>query len=497
VSAIWLLAAMAAPPFGVEQADVPELGLPSEGRPLALSLEQATAVALRNNGELRVRGLSLAENEARILEARARFDPELFAEAEVFDELASQTARATGERFDVRGQSTQARFGMRGRLVTGTEIEGAVSHDLDDSNRTPPQQRVRLGLSIRQNLLRGFGPRVNGVATRQAEMALQASRWELQGFVESLVLRTEQAYWALTLAERERSIVEAALKVSERELRDVRTAIEIGERARLDDAPVEAELARRRQAFIDVKNRARARALELAALLNLKALERPIVPTSTVPQVPEPSALGDARIASALQLRSELRQARRLAEREVMETIVTRNGLLPRLDFFIELGKTGFDRRVPRAFENLDTSTYDVRAGLSLSRLLSNRQARAAQLRARASADQATVALENLERQVELEVRLAMGEVVRARAQVEAAAQTRAAQARVVEGEKQRVAAGAGTALLLARAQRDLLEARLAEARAAVAQRVALSTLHQAEGSLLTRRKIFVVPQEE
>jgi len=463
--------------------------------PRELSVEDAAMLALRNNRDLRVQKLGpvIAGTFERI--ERGAFDPEVFAEGSFFQENASQTARATGERFDVEGRSTNVRAGVRKRFSTGTELEAIMAHQFDVSDRTPEQQEARFGLSMTQQLLRGFGPAVNLASVRQARLEAEASRHEMAGFVQSLLADTEIAYWRLVLAEKEIAIFERSLEVARRERREIEDRIEVGALPELDAAPARAQVARREQALIDAESRLRAARLRLSQLI---APDRPgrldaeIVATSD-PRVDNPlEQEADARVRLAEQYRPEVAEAELRLQQDRLETVVTRNGVLPQLDFFVDLGKTGFSDSAPGAFGALGEDTYDIRAGLSVSRAIARGAAEARDRRARATARQSRAALENLRQLVRLDVRIALNELDRARAQIDASAATRTLEERTVAAEKERFEVGAGTALLVAQAQRDLLSSQIEEVRAIVDYRVALVNLFLAEGTLLARRGITV-----
>ena len=85
-------------------------------------------------------------------------------------------------------------------------------------------------------------------------------------------------------------------------------------------------------------------------------------------------------------------------------------------------------------------------------------------------------------------MRLAANEVERSRQQIHASQTTRILQEDTVWAEQERYAVGSSTALLVAQAQRDLLEAQIAEVEAVISYRLALIDLYVAEGSLLDRR---------
>src|SRR5690606_8653404 len=134
--------------------------------------------------------------------ASGAFHPEVFAETDYFAEDSSEVARSTGTRFDVSGQASSTRMGIRQRLPFGTEVEGSVEHRFNVSSRTPEQQASRVGLSLTQSLLRGFGPGVDLAELRAAELDTAASIYELRGFTEAVVADTEILYWRYVLANR-------------------------------------------------------------------------------------------------------------------------------------------------------------------------------------------------------------------------------------------------------------------------------------------------------
>jgi outer membrane protein TolC len=194
------------------------------------------------------------------------------------------------------------------------------------------------------------------------------------------------------------------------------------------------------------------------------------------------------RLQLAKKLRPDLNDARTRLEQYNLETVVTRNGLLPRLDFFISLGKTGYADSFSASFRELDGNSYDLAAGLRLSLPLGNRTAKAQDLAASSTRQQGQEAVTNLQQLVELDVRLAFNELERNRQQITASAVTRALQEATLAAEKERFDVGASTTLLVSQAQRDLLVSQIAEVEAIVNYRIALVSLYLSEGSLLERR---------
>lgn len=476
-------------PEWTEPAPLPSI---DEGG-LSLSIEQSVLLTLRRNRELQVQSFVPVIAGAFEQLERGVYDPELFSELTYFEETASETARSTGERFSVEGEDQNAEIGLRQRFPTGTDVEASFAYIRSTSNRTPEQQESRLGLSITQSLLEGLGPAVNLVDVRQAQLGTQASLYELRGFVEALVAETEIAYWRYVLAGEQIAIFKQSLEVARRQLNEVEQRIEVGVLPRNAAAAARAEVAQRDQALIESRSIWEDRRLRLLRLLNASSEEQfrlEVKPTSPPSTISSPLTDLDERLLLADRMRPDLNEARLRLEQRRLEVVRTRNGLLPRLELFIDLGRTGYAEAFSETLRNLDGDTYDLAAGIRFSAYLGNRQDRARDLAARASREQSESAVDNLRNLVQLDVRLALNQTERNRQQIEAGTVTVALQEQTLEAEQERFSVGASTSLLVAQAQRDLLVSQLSQIEAIVNYRIALVSLYLAEGALLERRGI-------
>ena len=463
-----------------------------------LAVEEAVLMVIENNRDLRVQRLTPQITATFEQIERGVFDPELFASTSIIEERAVEVSRATEESFAAEREDTAYEAGVRQRLPTGTDIEMGVTSDRSTSNRSPEQQDARVGLTLTQSLLRGFGPAVNMASIEQAVLETAASEFELQAYTQAIVAQAEQTYWLHTLAQQRIAIFEESLRVAQQQQNEVRDRIEIGVLPRTEKAAADAEVAQREQELIDARaelNNLRLRLLRLVSSRDGQNLDAPLATTSS----PELDAvvLDDVadRVMLALQNRPELGEARVRLEQARLDTVVTRNGVLPRLDFFVALGKTGFSDSFSEAFGNLDDDTFDLEAGLALSASLGNRAARGRQQGATLSRAQAVESIANLEQLVQLDVRLAVSEVERARQQITASAATRRLREEAVRAEQERFRVGTSTSQLIDQAQRDLLESQISEVDARIAYRLALVDLYLAEGSLLQRRGLSVATQ--
>lgn len=477
----------------------PELTIPRNGQQLDLSVEQVVMLAIMNNRDLQVRRMGPVIDGAFEYIERGTFDPELFLGFEYTEERTTETARSTGTQFSVEGRETNAIAGIRQVFPAGTTIEATVDQDRDVSNRTPEQNSARLGLTITQSLLRGFGPAVNLARVRKASLDSVISLYELRGFTEALLSETETAYWNFVLAEKEVEIFERSLQVALKQREEVELRIEVGILPEIEAAATRAEVARREQALIGARSQVEDRRLRLLRLINPHPdarLDYRISATSQPGIEPLPITDMSDRIDLAMQMRPDLNEAILRVEQNRLETIVTRNGILPKLDLFLALGQTGFAGSFSDSIRALDESTYDFTVGMRLSHFIGNRTQKARNLAALASLSQAKEAVKNMEQIVRLEVMLAVNEVERARQEISATRATRILQEETLKAEKERFDVGASTALLVAQAQRDLLASRIAEVESIVNYRVGLIGLYLAEGSLLERRGVSLPDKE-
>lgn len=460
---------------------------------LDLSVEKAVLLALRHNRDLHVRQISPVITEAFEQIERGRYDPEFFAEAEYYKESASENEEIDIDSDNDVSKESSIITGLRQEFPTGTLVEAGIGQNRTISSSNNEEQEARLGLTVTQSLLQGFGSAVNLVSIRQAEIDTLASVYELRGFAESLLADTEIAYWRYVLAKEEIAIFLQSLAVAKKQREEIELSIEVGILPEFEVAAARAEEAFRIQALINARSQLEDSRLRLLRLISpspdryldseIRAISEPRIEPQLI------NDLGD-RLELAEQSRADFKEAHLRLQQNRLETIVTRNGILPRLELFISLGKSGYSDTFTDSFREIDGDSYDLTAGLRLNHFLGNRAAKARNLAAYATQQQTREAIANLRLIIHLDVRLAINEAERLRQQIDASRATRIFQEQTMNAEKERFEVGAGTALQVAQAQRDLVLTQIAEVEAIVNYRIALVQLYLAEGSLLERRGI-------
>ncbi|MFZ1199938.1 MAG: TolC family protein [Desulfobacterales bacterium] len=309
----------------------------------------------------------------------------------------------------------------------------------------------------------------------------------------------ERIYWDYALARRQIEIVEESLKVARQQLDETNELIAVGRLARAELAAVQAEVAAQEQALIEARASKESIHLQLLRLLNpagpgIWQREVDLIHQPTLPEI----KLEDVElyVAVSMRMRPILNQARLEILRGNLELVKTQNGLLPLLDLFITLGKSGYANSFGVSISNITEDRYDALAGVRFNYPVYNRDAKALHRRALLAREQAQKALDNLSQLVEVDVRTAYIAVNRTKQQIAASSVTRMFDEEKLRTESEKLRVGKSTSFLVAQAQRDLLVSRIAEVRALANYLKALIDLYRLDGSLLERRGISAPGRE-
>jgi len=481
------------PPAG--NAETPLNAHPAETTGLLrVNLQDAVLLCLKNNRSLVVERMNPEIQKTGELQEKAVFDPTLNAEIAAGRTKEKRPSGSASEMENITTDSIEGGIALQTYFPTGTTLDLEVGTGMNEISYYEEAFYItRLGLSVNQALLQGLGTTVNRVRLRQARLDSRFSAYELRAYTEFLIADVEQTYWDYALAKRRIEIVEESLKVARQQLAETQTLIEVGRLAKAERAAVQAEVAAQEQALIEARAARQSIRLQLLRLLNpggrnMWQREIELVHQPTIPDIQlEDVAL---HVAVSQRMRPVLNQARLLIQRNELEIVKTGNGLLPLMDLFITLGKSGYAESFGKSLAALEEDSYDAAAGLRFDYPLRNRDAKARHRRAVLSRDQARQSLENLRQLVEVDVRTAYINVNRTRQQIAASTVTRRFDEEKLRTETEKLRVGKSTSFLVAQAQRDLLASRIAEVAAIVNYLKALTDLYQLDGSLLTRRGI-------
>jgi outer membrane protein len=490
-------------PAKADKARGPQAAEPSG--PVELTVSKAVLTAIENNRQLVVEriGPQIVRTGEQL--EQGVFDPRLTGSIGYFRELG-MGINSSGELFNSTENSLIGDIGIAQLLPTGTAISLGVKTSVVDTSglgSSPAFPRrpgllgqlveTRAGLTVTQALLRGAGTSVNLARIREARLDTLASDYELRGFAVAVVACVEQTYWDLVLAGRTVEILQQAVAMAEDEFRQLKERIGAGTVAGMNLTAAEAETALRRDELVDARSEMAKTRVRLLRLLNLPGGD---LWSREVQLVDRPSAavvaLDDveSHVQVALRMRPDLNQTRLGIQRGDLEVVRTANGLLPRLDLFVTLGQSGYAETFGGSWGNIDGSRHEVLVGMRAEYPIGQHTDRAWHGRAVLTRRQAEEAVKNLEQLVQEDVRTAYLEVRRTQEKASTAAAACRLDEQKLRAEMELALLGKSSAFQVARAQRDLVRTRLAEAAAVVGQMKAVVDLYRLEGSLLDRRGV-------
>ena len=444
---------------------------------LSLTRDGAILTALSRNRSLAVERFGPSIASTRVDEARAAFDPRLLATISHGKDPRLQEQAPERE--------ILAEMEIREYLPTGTEVFLSGS-DIKNTRTTNWDHTGVWAVGVRQSLLRAFGPDVNLVDLRQARNEAAIGWHVLRGFVLELARRSETAYWEVVLSRQVLEIRRQAVELAAEQLRVNEDFIDVGKLAPNARVFAQSELAARQADLIDARADLRTSRVELIRLLNPVSENQwdlvldPVDPPDVAGLEMEPgrsAALADL-------FRPELAESRlRLANRE-LETIRTRNGLLPDLTAFASFGR----------YIHGEGPSNRYQVGLSFEKAILNRAEAARDRRARFEQEQAEAALANLEQVIGAEVRQAAIEVDRQWGRIRATRQEVASRREELRVEEEMFRGGLSNNLDVFQVQEDLIDAQVDAIEARVRYIQSLTELYYKEGTLLPRRGIGAEP---
>ena len=476
----------------------------SGNKPLAITVEDSLLLTLQNNRALRVEKINPLVRQTFEDEEQAVFDASLSGESSVSRERG-QRVSTSGSVVENGINSSETTLGLSRYLPTGTRIGIDASTRRLYSDLSPDQHTSRLGMTITQSLLEGRGIDVNLADLRQARLDTSISEYEFQGLLLTVIAEAEKAYWSYYLALRQVDIYRESLTLAQRQLDDTLERIAVGMLAETERTAADAEMALRNEDLINARSNLEKERLHFLRLMNppgftlwdrdIELLDKPDMPETDTgggkSNYPGHDSV-ESHVNLAFKMRPDLNQALLDIKKGDIEIVKTKNGLLPKLDFFLTLGKSNYSESFSGSVDVSEDNFYDVLAGITLELPLSARGKEAGYRRAILGRDQAEESLENLKQLAELDVRTAMIEISRTREQITATAASRKLQEEKLNIETEKYHVGRSTMLLVAQAQRDLVASRVSEAEAKVNYLKALIELYRLDGSLLQRRGISI-----
>jgi outer membrane protein TolC len=406
---------------------------------------------------------------------------------------------------------------------TGTTINFSFFNSRQATNSTDfnlsPTLSSTFRFQITQELLAGFGFGPNLRYLYIARNNKKISDIAFKDQVIATVTQIENIYWDLVSAYEQTQVNEQSYAFAQQTLENVRKQLQLESVPAMDVMRAEAEVSKRDQDLTVART-----SLQLQETLMKNAITKslddpaleamPVIPTDKMESVTIQSTqpIQDL-IAEAQHDRPELAESDiDLVNRQISRK-AARNALLPSLSLTAFYGGSGlagplnpvynttnngpnsstvpvdFSGALQNAFNNTSPDYY---VGLNLSIPIRNRVAKADQYRSELEYRQAELRMEQLKKQVRIEVRNAQFALDQTGARVEAARKARDLAQRTFDITKKEQDLGAGSSYQTLSAQRDLALAELDLVSAMTTHEKAKVELDRATGTTLEHNGILI-----
>jgi outer membrane protein TolC len=485
-----------------------------------ITLDEAIEMALRRNEEIIITRESVAGADGAARSARGAYDPVLEVEA-----AWSRSSQPVNSSFSGAPEGKAAptnkgaEFGasIRQLLPTGgvLSVRGAGLRETTDGTSAllSPAYGTRLGVELRQPLLRDLTTDAARLAVRVSSAELEGAEAQLRRTVSDTVTEVEQRYWTLVAARLGIEVRQQAVQLAEEQLNETRSRIESGAVPETELAQPRAELERRRGDLL-AEREALARAQNALKLLILDGADDPLWSEALDPIEETVIAIEPVDLATlqeqALSKRPELAFFEAAVRARRAETAFAKNAVWPSLDAVVSYERFGlagsrnpagpedelpadWEGDLGTSFESLGDGDFDAtRFALVLGLPIVNRTARGAAAVARSVEHQAEADFARARKTIRAEALDAAAALETAGQRIEAARAAREAAEVQLSAEQERYAVGLSTNFLVLTRQNDLSEARLDEISALTDYRTARTAVARATGSLIEDRGIEV-----
>lgn len=372
----------------------------------------------------------------------------------------------------------------------------AASDDFDLTDQTYTQIQTTARLTLKQPLVRGFGPDVALANEKRADLASAEATIQTQLEAENMVRDVVAGYWELAYASFEVDTRAESLQLAEMQEKLTREEVRAGRSAQNALNAVIYEIAVRKEAQLRAQLEVEKRSLELRRKVGLGLGRREVLMRPG-----EALEIGDAEwdVDEVLtQSRKTNRKLATIALQKKMADVdvkVTKNAILPQVDVSLSGALLGRGTTTGDSFSALSgVEGYEVTAGLSVSFELSG-AAKSAHEAASARRRRLDVDRADVERQIDAEVVNAAKAVTASRTRVALSDKAIAVAEDNAKAERLSFQAGKTTNFSVMQRQSELIEARLRRGRAVADYHVAVAQLQWLSGTLLEQYRINVLPR--
>ncbi len=416
--------------------------------------------------------------------------------------------------------TTQVNAVFSQAFPTGTSINATFSNARQSTNspffNLSPSLNSTFRFQIQQELLAGFGFGPNLRYLNIAKNNKKISDIAFKDQVIATITQIENIYWDLVSAYEQTQVNEQSFSFAQQTFENAKKQLQLESVPAMDVMRAEAEVSKRDQDLTIARTSLQLQETLMKNAIT-KSLDDPVL--EAMPVVPT-DKMDTATIQATHQIQDLIAEAQHnrpdLAESDIdlvnrqISRRAARNALLPSLSLVAFYGGSGLAgplnpiynlgqnvSNVPTDFvgalqNTFNNSSPDYYVGLNLAIPIRNRVAKADQFRSELEYRQAELRMEQLKKQVRIEVRNAQYALDQTGARVEAARKARDLAQRTFDITKKEQELGAGSSYQTLSAQRDLALSELDLVNAQTIFQKAKVELDRATGTTLEHNGILI-----
>lgn len=499
---LWILLASLLALRGCAHASAQEATLVASA---PLTLEQAISDALAQNRQIKVEAYAKGIAKADLLTQWGAYDPAFTFNRSyrrsfqntggnyVIDPATGELIQTSAFAFAV-GQDDHYELGITGAAPWGLSYTLGGTADYSRSTLRhvlyPDGYQSFGGVTVTQNLLRGFGAGMQGIRVARANQGI--SEWAYRQTVMDTVTSVVIAYSDLMLAHDNLRTANRARELAAGLLDENQKRYKVGGISQSDVVQAKARVAFQDEPILiaqrgvyDAENALRR--LLGASTFSTKGAGLVLAPWPVVPENPDPAT----DLKNAYDKRPDYQQARLGIVKTHANESAALSQLLPQVDFVGSYGYNGIADTFAasrRQVEDKDNRGYS--AGVQVSIPLTFARGRGQYRSAKLQRLQAEADLRRLEQDIAVSVTAAAGQIETAQARIETSRNAYDLGAQALGAEEKKLRAGSSTTFVVLNLQQTLVDLESRRSQAEADYRRAVATYEHEVGTTLERHQI-------
>jgi len=350
-------------------------------------------------------------------------------------------------------------------------------------------------LQLRQPLLKNFWIDSTRLQIFLDKQNVKISELELRAQIMNTVTAVEEAYFNLISAMDNVKVQKNALELADQLVTENKKRVEVGAMAPLDARQSESQAASSRADVLQAQSVADTQQRLLKNLLSddyNKWKDVAVRPTQALFALPQQFDLQQSW-KKGLSQRPDLLQQKLSLEKQGVIVRFQKNQLYPQLDLIGTYGYAASGKNYSDAFEQMreqENPFYSIGAAVTIP--LGDTAARNNYKSAKATKEQITLQVKQLEQTVMIQIENAMAVAESSFERVKATKEASRYAEAALDAEQKKLENGKSTSFIVLQLQKDLTDARSTEIRALADYNNALARLSLNEGSTLERNNLTV-----